>query len=475
MKKSSFVFLLIFGFALVVSAQESDDLYFNSTDRKKQKKERIKELEAELQFLKSEDYALEEDTSVNQVDPELISQYEDQARESSLEYQSSYNSANQLTNSNYGEEPLSFQYDGDLNDQYYYEDEGSYDDQGAAIINNYYGNDYQRGRYGRYGYNSFWMPYGFLAGWPIGIGGGFGSFCYDPFYAYDPWCYNSWNYGYNPWNYGYAYNSFGRNPWRRSGFFYGYGAYGGYYNGYHIADNTKSNNKKRGVIRGARVSRGGAVVSGNTGRGSSTRNNSAGLSDRRNYSRTQKEYLSKSRSSIGRSGSSSTLGVRQGATTLNSNRSSTGVKYSRGNSSADRSGQSVGNTGRSDVANSGKSEPGYSRYGNARSSGSSTKRSTKNKSYGSQRSGSSGNAKSNRSSSSRNSYNPSNSRPSSNSGSLRSNSSRSSGFKPSRFSSSSYKPSSSSGRSGSGRKSGGFSRSSSSSKSRGSSSKKRGN
>lgn len=486
MRKSGFAFLLIFGLSFVVTAQENDDLYYNSSDRKKQKDDRIKELEAELQFLRSEDYTFIEDTSVNEVDPELIGGYEEQAAENRLEYQSAYNSTNQGINSNFGEEPLSFQYEGDLNDQYYYEDgyeDGYYDGQEATVINNYYGNDFRRSRYGGYGYNSFGAPYGYGFGWSVGtyvgIGGGFGSFYFDPFnnwYAYDPWNYNSWNYGY-------AYNSYWGNPWRRSRAYYGYGygAYGGYHDGYYYANNTPSKRAKRGVTRGARVNRGGAVVSDNGGRGSGVRNSSSSLSDGRNFSRTQETYLNKSRRSIGRSGTSSILGSRQGITTLNSSQSTgRNIKYSRGSSSAVRNGQNgdIGDSRRSGTANAGTSKSGSLRYGNVRSSGSSSRRaisSNRNKSYGGQRSGSSGSTKNSISvKPKRNSYQPTNSRSSNNSGSLRSSSSRSSGssLKPSRSTNSSFRSSSSSRSSGSSSRSSGSTRSSSS-KSKSSSSRKK--
>ena len=462
MRKSGFAFLLIIGFSFVAFAQENDDMYYNSSDRKKQKQNRIKELEAELRFLNSEDYSFIEDTSVNEVDPELIGAYQEQAAATRLEYQSSYNSSNNISNSNFGEDPLNFQYDGNLNDQYYYEDD-YYDDQQATIINNYYGRDYQRG-YGRYGYNSFWIPYGSLAGWSIGtyIGmGGFGSFYGDPFYnryAYDPWYYNSWNNGY-------AYNSNWGNSWRAyrtyygSGYGLGYGAYGGYHGGEYYAKNTPSKRAKRGVTRGARTNRGGAVT-GDNGGGSSVINSTASLSDSRNRSRAQQDYLKKSRSSKGRS--STTLGSRQGVTTLNSNQPLGRTKYSRGSSSAVRNGKGA----------SGSISKKTFRSGNVRPSGSSTRGSAR--SYSSPRSGNSSNTQ-----------NSSSVKPnrSSSSSSIRSNTNRSSNssYKPtnrssggaSKSSSSSYKPSSSSRSSGSSSRSGGSTRSSSSSKSRSSSGRKK--
>lgn len=292
MRKSGIIFLFVFGFGCAVLAQEYDDLYFTSSDREKWEKEHKKKLEVALQFENRDSSSLGDDYSAGAVDSKLIKKYDQQSLENRLEYQSSYNSTSQMANSNFSDSSLKFQYSNGLNDEYS-------EDKGSTIINNYYGYGSQSRRL-----NSFWGLYGPWSDWSIrtsiglgasiglgtSIGFGLGSYhLYDPFYSYyDPWYYNSWSYGYaySPYPYG-------------GNLRYGYGAYGGCCDGYFSAKEAPSKKQKRGVTRGPRTDRGGAVVSRDNSR--SLGNRSPNLSDRRNHSKTQQDYLNRSRKAVGRS------------------------------------------------------------------------------------------------------------------------------------------------------------------------------
>jgi hypothetical protein len=281
MKKLGMIFIVVFGFGFTGIAQEYDDMYFNSSDRKKAKQEREEELKAELSYPTQNQVSYYSDNySQNEVDPALIEQYAQQAEEIRLQYLSPYNSVNNMTNDNYGQQPLDFQYTGQYSEDLLYQEE--YQDQGNTIINNYYGGTVNPGWNGGFGYGMYGNPCGWGSGWGISIGyGGWGM--YDPFW--NPWYNNSWYgwNGYSPyfgggWGWGY-------NPWR-----YGYNPYN---DGWcYIAPNTPSK-QYRDVNRGPRTDRGGSVVT-NTAQNRPMRNLAEGTTTR-DFSRTQSNYLNQAR------------------------------------------------------------------------------------------------------------------------------------------------------------------------------------
>lgn len=286
MKKLGMTFIVVVGFGFTGIAQEYDDLYFNSSDRKKAKQELQEEQErqSELQVAQQYQSNYSDNYTSTEVDPALIEEYRQQAEELRLQYLSPYNSANQFVNENYGDEPLDFQYTGQYGqDDLLYQEE--FQDQGNTIINNYYGGTVNPGWNGGFG-NGGWGN-GWGAGWGMGIGWGWNSWgMYDPFW--NPWYYNSW-YGFG-WNMYSPYFGGGRgwgyNPWR-----WGYHPY--YDNGwFYIAPNTTTK-QYRDVNRGPRMDRGGNVVN-NTGQNRPIRN-MAESTTTRDFSRTQANYLNQAR------------------------------------------------------------------------------------------------------------------------------------------------------------------------------------
>lgn len=282
---------------------EYDDLYFNKSDRKKQK-----ELIREAQPIGAEVPATTQEYSSKNINPEYLARY-DASEETTFETA----------------EPATEEYTAE---DYYVETDERIENNQAEVINAHYSNtinrpDYYRNSYRpwRHGYGYGLSPYYSPPGWNVGLGYNFGSFYgapfsgynlslswssggyysyYDPWY--DPW-YDSW-YGYSPYYYH-------RSPWR-----YGFGSYFGYnyyYPRYNYVTIIEGHDHYTYGRRGSRSSsyvstrdydsRSRTNVENRTG-SRSTANNSRSRVSTRDYSSSQNEYYSRSidsRSSVNRS------------------------------------------------------------------------------------------------------------------------------------------------------------------------------
>ena len=338
-------------FALVMMvmpsfAQEYDDLYFTSKDRKKVEKLEEAQNKSTSTYESYTNNTYSDNYSTHQVNPEYIARYQ-----SDSEY-ADENANDENPNATYSEPSMS-------NISYFDEDRAyeEYDNynqqaQGTTVINNYYSNNPFRNSWYNdpwYAGNSMWYDpwYGWNTGWRISVGFGWrNSWAFNPYY--DPY----WNIGYasgfgyyDPywgWNTPYSY---GWNRWNR----YNYAYTNGFYSGYYYGSNSGyvNDSPRRNVVVGSRSVRGGTVAQGS--RSSSSRINSTTSArnnvDSRDFSRTQNEYYSRSRSSSG---------GRVTSTASNSSRSSANNYSSRSSSSrtasstyGNRSGSSSNNTSRS--------------------------------------------------------------------------------------------------------------------------------
>jgi len=466
------VISLISVFTTELIAQEYDDMYFTSSDRKVLKKDNSEnDSRATYQsYTNSSNY--DDNYTAKDVNPEYIARYRSQAL--------SDNSISE--NPNYGRtynEPV----------EYFPEEEV---DPSATVINNYYGNSAYRYTPNRWRFrNSLAFGYNPWGGWNTGFGfsAGFGDPFWNPYRGggfgwggglgwYDPWVAPGFGF-YDPF-----FDPFFCPPGFGVGFFPRRNSFiAGYYTGLYgrnsvvvVGEPVRS----RRVVTGARYSRGGTVAGVSrssvstvnrssrstitsegsaNGRSTVTRGRSSVATTgrgSRDYSNTQNEYYSRSRANP--SSGSSSRAYRSEIST----RSSRSAYQPSNDRSAYRSSIGTNRSNRSSVSGSNSSR---TRSGVSSSGRSSSSRSSVNRSSGSSRNYSLNGSRSN--SSSRTYSSPSRNSRSSRSYSP-SNSSRSSrSFSPSRSSSPSRSyssPSRSGGSRSSGRSSGG--RSSGSSRSR---------
>ncbi len=289
--------------------EEYDDLYFSSSDRKTAKVEPIEEnptVVSSKSYNADENYNYSNDSySAKTVNPEYIARYKSQAAENAS---SQTSEGDTYSSDDYYVESQSEDYPE-------YADEEYQKDSKTKVINNYYGYPTR---------SRFYRPYSF-----------YDPFYYDPFY--DPFFYGS-SFGpsyygfYSPYyrpryrpgltfsvSYGYGYGGFYcPSPYYPASAYYaGYNR--GYYNGsassgYYLA--SESTVKRRGVVRGPRSTRtsvtGTNVTSNETtlnrrsraietqGPSSLDASNSrlrqTKLSENRDYTTTQNQYLRRSRS-----------------------------------------------------------------------------------------------------------------------------------------------------------------------------------
>ncbi|REE06002.1 hypothetical protein [Marinoscillum furvescens] len=330
MKRTS---LVVLGFgSLQVMGQEYDDLYFTKNDRKEVAHEASASNPSKETYQSFRNNNYSENYSTHEVNPEYIARYQSQG-----DYQSTNEYTGELDeNANYSEPTLS-------NISYFPEDYQE-ENTGTTIINNYY----QDSRFNNRGWNnnprwgfnnSFWCD-PWYSGWNISFGWGVGSVWYnDPWY--NPYFRSTWwpNTFYGAmYPYGdplyYGFGGFRGYRWNRFNYAYSAGFYDGMYFGGYNYYNRDRLADSRTITRGARYSRGGQVVSNNnrttrtratSASGTNVSNNSRG---RKDYSRTQNEYFSRSRSSA------STSNSRVATSSRSSNNRSGNTSYSRSRSSS---------------------------------------------------------------------------------------------------------------------------------------------
>ena len=236
-------------------AQEYDDLYFNSSDREKIKREKHKEEILEftgVNNLKRDDTDLNYTTVNSAYQAEhTVDRDQNNVNDNYLKYQSQYNSVNYSSsqrNSDSQGNASDLTYSNNIQEAY---DQG-YEDGTASstVINNYYGGDW-RGRnvWNNRFYDPFWDSWFYDPwwGWNRGVNISFG------------WGWNSWRY--DPWYRGWGWNR----PIVRGWNGIAYCPAPVYTSGVYVAEV----NRGRQTVRGSRVSRGGAIVdNGSSGRGS---------------------------------------------------------------------------------------------------------------------------------------------------------------------------------------------------------------
>ncbi|WP_421764214.1 hypothetical protein [Ekhidna sp.] len=350
-------------------SQEYDDLYFTKKDRvKKQKKNEDKEAQSyqnqpsndkELSFL-GRQYQYNAEVS-GDVSEESLDYYEPERTQEDYRSDRDYTDYNSYDNQNYSDP------------------QASYDNtsQQPVVINNYYNdnwNDFNRWNRPRFRFGMGWNSWGGNF-WSVSYGNAWGNPWYDPFW--DPW---GWNAGWG-WNRGWGWNAgWGWNSWAWGGGFYNslwcppvyYGNY--YRRPVYLVDNNSR--RGRGVVRGARPSRGS--VSSRESRSSSGRRVAATTDSNngRSYSRQQADYLNRSRAgriANGNSRSSSSINSRSSSSINNSRSTNSNSRFnsSRQNSNSNygRSSNSSRTRSYSPPASSGRSSSG--RSSSVRSSGSS--------------------------------------------------------------------------------------------------------
>ncbi len=297
--------------------QEYDDLYFNKSDREKQKTSWVRETyslpqdNANTGILRSAE--IDENfkpTSFlgKQYDREpLLEDFSGSARlkpvddykpKKTIEYYTSSNFSTPSNSSISNTPQTAFQNENNSNPIDSYQNE-------PVVINNYYGdagwNNWNRPRWNLgFGWNNWGGNF-----WNVSYGQ---SSWYDPFWNpwfYDPFYGSAWG-----WNVGFGWNNWGRsrNAWCRP-------RWGGYGRPIYVVNNTRDTRYRRKIVRGARNVRGGPVSS--SGRSTNTTrslsSNIGGKSSR--YSRLQSRYYDRSRNSR-----SSSMNARS-ATNTNARRS----------------------------------------------------------------------------------------------------------------------------------------------------------
>ena len=349
-----------------VYAQEYDDLYFTPKDRKEIKYDGetvTKSDESRSTYESYTNNTYSDKYSSHNVNPDYIARYQSgnsiqsynedsegnanysQPSESTVEY---YDENNQYANDNTSGQTI-------INNNYYGNTNSYYDP--------YWGNNWNRwNRYNSWntwndpfwGINSgfYYDPFfGWRNSWSISFG--FGSRWgwgnpWSRYYMYDPW-YSPYYAGgfYDPWFGGFGSPYYGGWGWRNS-YYSGYynGFHNGYYSGLYYNDRNLT---RRNYVVGARSSTRGGFVSNSPRTNSTTRNSIEGLgrrSDSRDYTGTQNEYFSRSRTSAT---SGRTVSTTRSAT---SSRSTSTADYS--NARTTRSG-SADYTRSSTNSNSGRS------------------------------------------------------------------------------------------------------------------------
>ncbi|MFC2123297.1 hypothetical protein ACFLU5_00680 [Bacteroidota bacterium] len=450
---------LILGFGNGL-AQEYDDLYFNSSDRKKDKVENTVVAKNTTVFtpqspaLSTQTYGDETvNYSAKHVNPEYIARYKSApADESAIVNEDSedsyyvedydqvteYPDEKKYKHSNYYPYPSTFQ--------------GSRD---PWLARNYYGRSY---------YDPFWgmnsspgwnmglgYTFGSMSGWNMSMGYGSGGWGYNPYNyygspygsMYDPWSSYSM---YDPWYSGSYYSSYSyynpcRNPYR-----YAYSNsynryYGGYYGGGSVFYPMNSGYDHRNVKLAKRTARGSNTKPGTSNidrerhysQDARTNENSrakVASTEKRDHSEIQNEYYGRSRNNA-YSGTRTRSSSNRDLTTTSSNRSSVGTSsttrtratreksnYSRPSYKNNQNQNRSNSYNRLTNYNSGSNSRSYRSSGYQRSSNSSSR------SYSSSGSYSSGSKSSSSSGSRSFSSGSSGSRSSSSSSSGRSSSSR---------------------------------------------------
>jgi len=210
--------MLISGLATGVFAQEYDDMYFNSNDRKKVKRveDDKSEDKAEATYESYTNNTYSEKYSAHEVNPEYIARYQSGNSQNSYTSGSSVSDYTTDGNANYREPSAS-------NISYsYYPDEYTVEEtpEGTTIINNYYRSDprFNNNNWNNpsWAFNTWYDPFwGWNSGMSISFGWGNGYWC-NPWYGgYNPyWGWNSWafsgGFGYGP-NSWYGGGFYGRN------------------------------------------------------------------------------------------------------------------------------------------------------------------------------------------------------------------------------------------------------------------------
>ena len=365
-------------------AQEYDDLYFTSKDRKEKKVKtaKVEESAASLEVLRSYQNNAYDNTdySSRNINPEYLSKYNNGVNDVVLEDE---------TEEYFPE---------DYNSNQFSDRERYYDN--TPVVNNYYGSGFPGfcaynpygGFYGRPRWN-FGLGYtsGFYWGsglsFSIGYGypGFYGAF-YDPFY--DPFFYGSRFY--DPFFYG---RGFG---YARFGGFYGPAFYGrsayyrGFSNGYYAAGGDFVRTRRgREVVRGVRSNR--SVRSGTLSQNSTSRSRNlssqreGSLAPVRGRTRVTTTDISRSQNELNRgrtSSGSNTVRSRSAVTSTRSRTSTSRESYTnrrsssspsygreRSSSSSTRTRQSSPSYIRSYRSNDNSSGSSYGRSRSYRSSG----------------------------------------------------------------------------------------------------------
>ncbi len=389
-----------------VYAQEYDDLYFTPKDRKEIKYDGetvTKSDESSSTYESFTNNTYSDKYSSHNVNPDYIARY--QSGSSIKSYNSDDND-----NANYSQPSESTV-------EYYDEDNQYANDNtsGQTIINNnYYGNTNSfNDPYWGNNWNSWnnwnrwnrWNRWSRWNAWNDPFWGFNTGIYYDPFFGWgNSWSVsfgfgNRWGWG-NPWNRYYMYDPF-YSPFYAGGFYdpwfggfgspyrgwgwrnsYYNGYYNGFYNGYHNGLSYNDRNT-RNVVVGARSSTRGGFVSNSPRTNSTTRSSIDGLSrrsDSRDFSGTQNEYFSRSRTSAtsGRTVSSartSTSGRSNSAATYDARSSrSSSADYSRSNTNS-RSGRTYSTPSSTNTRSSGTTRRYNSSSYDSRSSSSSSGRS----------------------------------------------------------------------------------------------------
>lgn len=342
----AFTIILVSGLSF---GQEYDDLYFNKSDREKLKKKRKENMNASVTSDVASDYGVFEETPESDFEPTsfLGKQYDYEplptdelvagtvSQESIDQYKSGKTIEDYQANNSYVSNQSS-QNNPTFSNPSYSDPMETFDDRNVTI-NNYYGNNWgnQWNRPGlRFGIG--WNSWGGNF-WGVSYGNAWGNPWYDPFW--DPWYGNAWGpaWAWDPW---WGWNRWGWNSWGWRGY---YGAAwcrpywgGGFYS--RPVYVVRGERYRRDVIRGSRNSRGGAV----TGRSRSGRESVASRtsSESRDYSRQQRNYLNRSRSSR-YSGTDSSPASQVRTNTRSRDNASIGQQPSRSNNSSFNRGNST--------------------------------------------------------------------------------------------------------------------------------------
>jgi hypothetical protein len=322
-----------------MAQEEYDDMYFTPTDRKEIKSESIyaarndqAKSEAGQKEVINPSYSTQvygeaqENYSAKNVNPEYIERYKSNSKDSESADEDAYYVEN------YDRSKFS---EGDTENKSYsqYGYPGSYSQYGYPGSYYGYNSPFYSGfnYYGRSYYDPFWNPY-YGSGWGFSPGLSL-SLSFGTGWGYSPWSSPYYGMGYNPWYGRHYYNSWAYNPWYYDpwygpsyyGMGMGYAFYPGYYSNhyYYYGGNEyrQSSPYNRRVSRGSdnylvkdgtAPNRRTATVSDQKISDTQNLNNRARTS--RDYSRTQNEYYTRSRSGANytsRTGNSSSVNMER--------------------------------------------------------------------------------------------------------------------------------------------------------------------